>query len=277
MNQLNKLLILGASGLVGQAIIQECQKDYDIYGTYNQTPAALPDHQQFQLPVEQGTARMTEIVQHVNPDFVISSLRGDFQHQLALHQQLVATLKSMDTKLLFLSTTNVFDGDDSKLHTELDPPNPVSDYGKFKLNCEQLIQRELQDRSLIIRLPQIWGKQSPRMNQIRERLHNQEAVSAFRNLVRTGLLDTTLAKQLRYLMESGATGVFHLTSTDATTDEQFIKEIVSNITDKEDQVNGEFYKDGKETYYFGLRSVRNELPASLLQSNEDIIKSLSIT
>ncbi|MBO9131484.1 sugar nucleotide-binding protein [Bacillus sp. 165] len=270
---MKKVLILGASGLIGRAIIEEFARDYDIYGTYNQSSIALPLDKQFQLKVDQQV-ELEHILQRVQPDIVISSLRGEFQQQQKFHQHLVSLLRLTDARLYFLSTTNVFDGDDSKLHTEKDTPIPFSEYGKFKVQCESIIQYELQDRGIIIRLPQVWGTRSPRFNQIKEQISKKEAIPAYRNLIRTSLLDVTLAKQLRFIIEKELLGVFHLTTYDAITDENFIIELLHKLKQKEIPVQQEYYKDAENTYYFGLQSIRTEIPKHLQQTNADIMGSL---
>ena len=39
---MEKILIIGASGLIGQAIIDECKKDFEVYGTYYSNETGLP-------------------------------------------------------------------------------------------------------------------------------------------------------------------------------------------------------------------------------------------
>ncbi|WP_026089163.1 MULTISPECIES: NAD-dependent epimerase/dehydratase family protein [Bacillus] len=97
---MRKILILGASGLIGSAIVTECSDTYDVYGTYHSKPVDLPSHKQYQLEIGQKE-KFIELISSLEPDVVISCLRGDFQKQVELHQQLALELQK---KIRHLST-----------------------------------------------------------------------------------------------------------------------------------------------------------------------------
>ncbi|WP_299739234.1 hypothetical protein [uncultured Rossellomorea sp.] len=46
---MRKLLLFGASGLVGKALVEECKDSFDVFGTYATRPVDLPEEKQFQL------------------------------------------------------------------------------------------------------------------------------------------------------------------------------------------------------------------------------------
>lgn len=123
---MEKLLIIGASGLVGKAIAKQCLSDFDVYGTYFSSATNLSEDKQFQLNIEEE-GEIQEILNLVQPNIVISSLHGDFGAQLKFHKELAEELISRDCQLYFFSTTNVFDGDLSKHHNEMDEPKSKSD------------------------------------------------------------------------------------------------------------------------------------------------------
>ena len=77
---------MGASGLVGRAIIEEFKEVYDLYGTYAFTQTKLPPDKQIQLEVHQ-THEMRDILRSIKPDIVISCLRGEFGQQLKFHRE----------------------------------------------------------------------------------------------------------------------------------------------------------------------------------------------
>ena len=154
---MKKLLIFGASGLVGKALVEECKDSFDVYGTYATRPVNLPQENQFQLEIS-DTDQMKDMVKATRPDAIISCIRGEFDQQLEFHRELALEIQNTESTLYYFSTANVFDGDFTKHHSEEDPPNAASPYGQFKVECENLLQELLGDRAVMIRIPQIWGR-----------------------------------------------------------------------------------------------------------------------
>lgn len=270
---MNKVLILGASGLIGKALIEEYKNEFDLYGTYSSTTTNLPKENQFQLDISQ-IDRLKEMLTTINPDIVISCLRGDFNQQLRFHQQLAMELKSSKAILYFFSTTNVFDGDLSKCHYETDTPVAESEYGSFKINCENTLKQILEERAIIIRIPAIWGKDSPRMNLIKKSIEDNQVIDVYSNLECNNLLDTQLVKQLKYIIENNLKGTFHLGSIDTMSQAEFFEKMIKGFSDKKDILRFNFYKETDRTFYFALKSNRMEIPNYLQSTNESIISAL---
>ncbi|MBI0577979.1 sugar nucleotide-binding protein [Neobacillus cucumis] len=270
---MEKVLILGASGLVGRALSDELKDGFDVYGTYSTTLPSLPVGKQFQLEVKQ-TDKLKEIIHAIKPSMVISCLRGDYDHQLKFHKELASELHNKDSRLYFISTTNVFDGDYSRPYTETDLPFSQSDYGNFKIECEKMLRETLAERAMIIRIPAIWGKDSPRYHAIKESIKSQKVIDVYSNLVCNNLLDIQLAKQLRFIIESKLKGIFHLGSVDRMTQGQFYEQIISKLESENSLLNYHLFQDMTETFYFTLKSNREDMPSSLQSTNMDIISYL---
>lgn len=270
---MKKVLILGASGLVGRALIDEFKDGYELYGTYNSTLANLPDDKRFELDVLQ-IDKMKDIIHSIKPDIVISCLRGEYDQQFQLHKELAIELQNTSCLVYYFSTTNVFDGDHSKPHLETDKPTSVSDYGNFKIECEKLLKDILNDRAVIIRIPAIWGKNSPRWNLINESIKANKEMDVFSNLVSNNLLDVHLAKQLRYIIEHNLNGVFHLGSVDTMTHGQFFEKIITGLGSDNNLLQYRQFLDKEETFYFALKSNRIDIPTTIQFTNTDIISYL---
>ncbi|MGG1572461.1 sugar nucleotide-binding protein [Fictibacillus sp. NRS-1165] len=270
---MEKVLILGASGLVGRALIDEFRDGFDLYGTYSSSLTSLPDGKQFKLEVQQ-IDKLRELTRSIKPDIVISCLRGEFKHQLQLHKELATELRNSNSRLYFFSTTNVFDGDCSKPHTETDIPISESDYGKFKIECENMLKEILDERVMIIRIPAIWGKNSPRWSLIQESIKNKEMIDVYSNLVCNNLLDVLLAKRLRFIIENKLKGIFHLVSEDMMTHAQFFEQIINTLSNEKSILRYRFFQDNAEIRFFALKSNRDDMPRTLQCTNKDIISYL---
>ncbi|TMU87218.1 sugar nucleotide-binding protein [Bacillus sp. BHET2] len=269
---MRKLLIIGASGLVGKALWEECKDQFDVYGTYSSRPMDLPKDKQYQLEMSE-IGEVTDIIQSIGPDAIVSCVRGDFDQQLEFHKKLALEVANTNCSVYYVSTANVFDGDFTKHHTEIDTPNASSPYGQFKIACETLLQQALLDRAVIIRIPQIWGRQSPRLDSIKLGIEKNQ-IEVYRNLECNHLSDILLARQLKYIITNQLKGIFHLGGVDMMPHDRFIQELVMNFSDKEITFTYQLLQQHPETYYFGLKSVRNELPKSLLKTNTSMIEDL---
>lgn len=266
-----KILVLGASGLVGKALLAELSSTFDVYGTYNQTKLGINDDHQLQWNIT-DSKRILDWIDEITPHIIISCLRGEFDIQLEVHKQIIQKIKSTKTKLLFCSTTNVFDGDITKHHDENDTPIATSDYGQFKIECEKLIQSELGPQGVILRLPMVWGKNSPRLNEIKDKIANQLEVEAYENIYLNHASDQRISKQIRSIIENDLTGIFHLATTDIESQYSFICKLVQSL-DTEGKVKA-LKVEEVEQYNFGLVINRTDLPIHFTYDNHQLISEI---
>jgi len=270
---MEKILVLGISGLVGKAVAKEFSRNSLVYGTYHKNEISLPIQGQFRWDISDRN-QFKEIVETVSPTVIISSLRGDFTEQLKVHEDLVNLIKNKDTRLIFCSTANVFDGDTFKNHEEIDEPNAGSEYGQFKIACEKIVMKELGDRAIIVRLPMVWGADSPRLNEIKEKIANNEEITAYKNLFLNHALDTMIAKQIYYIVNQNLKGIFHLATSTIESHVYFIQSLVNRLTKSNEKIVKEEIVPDVEWSYFGLHVTRKDIPEELNYSNQDIIISL---
>lgn len=269
---MNKVLVLGGSGLVGRSIINEMSKnkEFQIYSTYFKSSIKLNKDKSFKLDIE-DIYNISSILDELNPKIVISCLRGDYNKQLILHTKVANYLKENGGKLYFFSTTNVFDNDLSRPHYEDDLPNSCTDYGQYKIECEKTIKEIVCDNAIILRLPQVWGTDSPRMSHLLKPLVNKEKVVVYPKLFCNANIDTMIAKQLCYIIENSLKGIFHLVSEDIVNQKEFCGELIKGLGFE----NVKFEENFEEEGYFGLLSKRvNEFPEFLRLNNKDIINYL---
>lgn len=267
-----KVLVLGASGLVGKALIKELDKKYDVYGTYYSKNLDISSDKAFKLDVSNFNS-IKKILETIQPKLVISCLRGDFDKQLKGHKEAAEYLNKTGGKLYFCSTANVFDNDTTKPHYEYDNTDAESDYGKFKIKCEEELKEILGDNLITLRLPMIWGKDSPRLNELLSKIKANKEVEVYSNLYLNNNTDVMLAKQIHYIMENNLRGVFHLATNDIMTQYKFTSKLIKRLG--YENVKIKEITLPSEKYYFAIALKRKELPDELKISNEDIINYLS--
>ena len=142
-NMIKSILILGASGTVGATVFKQlsCDENLKTVGTYfssmrENTSSLIRFSVEFPNDI-------CSVLKQVRPDIVISSLRGDFDKQLITHEKVAKYLMANNGRLIYLSTVNVFDGSCGQPHYEDDARISDSDYGKFKIKCEDLLQNRM--------------------------------------------------------------------------------------------------------------------------------------
>lgn len=162
---MKRLLILGASGHIGGYLFRQFWEDgCTVFGT-SKTPERCSVQQGMLFySLEKGEEALQSVLDAAKPEVVISCLRGDFAQQLEVHRFLADYLRERPgTRLVYLSTANVFDALNETPHIETDPPQAQSEYGCFKIACEQMLTERLGEQLLILRLPIVWGKNCPRL------------------------------------------------------------------------------------------------------------------
>jgi len=269
-----KILILGASGTVGSAIFKCASNKYQCWGTYNKNkPYNLDFTRMVQWDIE-DTAALRQMLMDISPNVIISSLTGDFKMQLSAYNCIADYLQKNDAHMIFISTANVFDGATDRPHTELDQPHPLSTYGKFKLECENLLQTS--EHCLIIRIPKIMTQE------IVNNLIFGEPV--YRNLYASLNTPLNVAEAIVHCIQIKKCGVLHLSSYDYISADIACTRMgksgyaAENLTIDiyVDMLNCEITKlqtseDGN--FYFALQSVDN-ISKNFAISCEDIVDKM---
>lgn len=267
---MERILILGASGLVGKALSKELNGKYDICGTYynNKIDSINPIYYDMSK-----IHKITDILNKVKPSRIVYCLTGDFNTQIELLNELIKYLMLINGKLYFCSTANVFDGDTTAPHLRHHEPIAESDYGKFKIECERILRKDLADNGIIFRLPMIWGKHSPRLNALVTTLKNNEKVDVYTNLYINNNTDELLAKQICYIIENDLKGIFHLGSSEVINHYEFVKKIITKLGYKDIKFNEETLTG--EKYYLAVLPTIEDLPKDFIFSNEYAINHIT--
>ena len=79
-----RILILGASGFLGNAIYKELCNYYDTYGTYCTARRSFEGNRKF-MRYDMLEDDIHRLLQEVKPHIVISAIRGDFGAQSQAH------------------------------------------------------------------------------------------------------------------------------------------------------------------------------------------------
>lgn len=231
---IKNILILGASGTVGTTIFRQLSHcaNMKVFGTYfSAKPEGSSSMLHFSL---ESTNDICSMLEQVHPDIVVSALRGDFEKQLIAHEIIAGYLTIHCGKLIYLSTANVFDGSLEQPHYELDNRIARSDYGKFKIRCEDLLQNRMGSRVVLLRLPFVWGKDSPRMQAVKAGCEAGE-LKVYADLLSNHVSDMQIADLVQWIIQEDKDGVFHVGNEDVIGYRNFIEQLIAAMGVKEPQ------------------------------------------
>lgn len=263
-----KILILGGSGFIGNAIYKELCNYFDTYGTYHTARKSFESNKQFlHYNIEEDD--VFEILEETKPQLIISSLRGNFAAQIVAHQHIVEYVTNNDCKIYFISSANVFDAYSKYPSYENDKTLSESIYGRLKIKIENMLLRLPKEKMAILRVPMVFGNGSPRIKKIKTDILNNEAVEVFPNLILNVINDDKLTQQIHYLINQNKSGIFHLGSKDLIHHEEFIKEVIERIGNFNPLYKRVFTTNNDR--YLAVLPKDNKLPRNLRISYQEII------
>ncbi|TIH17280.1 methyltransferase domain-containing protein [Marinifilum sp. JC120] len=121
--------------------------------------------------------------------------------------KLCRTLLERGTKILFPSSTAVFDGD-APYPTAKAPTCPVTEYGRQKTEVERFLLN-YPEQTAIVRLTKILERDTPLISGWLNDLAAGNEITPFRDLTIAPVLFEDAARACCRIMENGGSGVFH--------------------------------------------------------------------
>ena len=129
---------------------------------------------------------------------------------------LARAASDIGSRFVTFSTDYVFDGNKTTGYIESDAPNPMSVYGRTKLEGEQLA-RSVNPESLVIRTSWVLSGTHPNFAATMLRLIRKGQVRVVNDQRGRPTVVDDLAKSTLTCLDSGASGVLHLTNQGETT------------------------------------------------------------
>lgn len=223
---MKKILITGAGGLVGKASIEHCLTNGDEVVACDRESLDIADAE-----------KVEAVIKGERPDAVINcaawtdvdgceSDPGKAERANALGpENLARACRRADAVFVTISTDYVFDGLKEGFYTQRDHPQPLSVYGRFKLDGERRSQVEY-GRTIVVRTGYVFGPGGRNfLSTMVDRLKRGERLKAIRDCWGTPTYGRDLAVRLRELVELDLPGIFHVVSAgDGASFETFAQE-----------------------------------------------------
>ena len=127
-------------------------------------------------------------------------------------------------KMIHVSTDYVFKGNGTRPYTEFDEPNPVSAYGKTKLEGENFV-KAFADKYFILRTAWLYGEGKNFVKTMLRLAETHDEVSVVSDQLGSPTSAVELAKMIHYLEPTENYGVFHATCEGDTNWAEFAEAI----------------------------------------------------
>ena len=211
-----RILITGANGLVGRALVEHCSASEDQVFAYDHKALDIADAK----TVDSAIAAQ-------RPDAVINcaawtdvdgceSNPGKAEQVNSLGpENLARASQNAGALLITISTDYVFDGEKDGFYTQRDQPRPISVYGRYKLEGERKAQ-QAHARTIVVRTGYIFGPGGKNfLSNVVTWAKDGKKLKAIRDYWGTPTYGRDLAVRLRELAVLDLPGIYHVVSSGA--------------------------------------------------------------
>ena len=196
-------------------------------------------------------------------------MRGEFNAQIHAHVEAISYILNNNSKLLFLSSANVFDAFTNFPSYEYDKTFSYSVFGRFKINIENKLLRLPNEKYNILRLPMVFGASSPRIESLKTFYKVNDPIEVFPNVIVNATTLSKLTQQIHYIINRNKLGVFHLGSTDLI----HYSDLILDICEKLELYNPRITRvyESNDDRYLAILPKSNILPKHLEIQTQEVI------
>lgn len=233
---MKKLLITGTSGYLGSALVNYFNEKYSL------TKVVHKNSREGEIAVElTDESEVAELARKYSPDYILHAAGKKAQvceknQESALVNVLASEFLTRYfpyTVIYFFSSDFVFDGRKGN-YVETDSPNPLTVYGKSKLQAEQAYDL---DKHCVIRTAGLFDIEQPGfLRYILSNLSKSQKVEAFSDIYSTPTYISYFCEYLEAIVEKELTGLLHVAGHERISRFEFAKLIARTFNYNEDLV-----------------------------------------
>lgn len=223
-----RILVTGAAGLVGSALVEHCSASGDEVLSYDHHGLDIGDAAAVRAVI--GDQRPTAIINcaaWTDVDGCESKPEKAERANAQGPENLARAARETEAVLVTISTDYVFDGAKEGFYTQRDQPSPISVYGKYKLEGERRAQTA-HARTIVVRSGYIFGPGGKNfLSNVIGRAERGETLKTIGDYWGTPTYGRDLAVRLRELALLDLPGIYHVVSGgDGASFETFSREAV---------------------------------------------------
>ena len=195
------IVILGAGGRLGAALVREFRSKYDVVG-FNHAQLDLSN---LEMLREKLSATSFDVLINAAAFTNVDACETERDRAFLINSEAPAVLAEIcnekGAKLIHFSTDYVFDGEKRAPYTEKDQANPISAYGESKLAGEKNVLAA-DDRHLVVRVSWVFGPDRPSfVDAMIKRAQQNEKVDAISDKFSTPTYTHDIAEMLARVLD----------------------------------------------------------------------------
>jgi len=209
-----RILVTGAAGLVGRALVEHCSASGDEVLVYDHRGLDIGDAAVVQSVVEdQRPEAIVNCAAWTDVDGCESNPAKAERVNSLGPENLARAARDANAVLITISTDYVFDGMKEGFYTQRDQPSPISVYGKYKLEGERRAQAA-HARTIVVRSGYIFGPGGKNfLSTVISRAERGETLKAIADYWGTPTYGHDLAIRLRELAALDLPGIYHVVNS----------------------------------------------------------------
>ena len=228
---MKKILVTGCNGQLGRAIRKEyAGSDVEFVNT------DVTEGEGVKVLDITDVDAVLKMVEETKPDVIINCAAHtnvdacETQWDLAYKNNAIGprnlsiAASKAGAKMIHVSTDYVFEGNGTRPYTEFDEPNPVSAYGKTKLEGENFV-KAFADKYFILRTAWLYGEGKNFVKTMLRLAETHDEVSVVSDQLGSPTSAVELAKMIHHLEPTENYGVFHATCEGDTNWAEFAEAI----------------------------------------------------
>jgi dTDP-4-dehydrorhamnose reductase len=231
-----KILVTGAEGMVGSAVLPELSAR-----GHALVPADLRPTQPATLALDvRDAAAVARAIAAARPDRVIhlaaetdvdrceQDPRHAYDSNAVATEHLVAACRRAGARLLYVSTAAVFDGRKPTAYVETDAPEPVNVYGRTKLAGEYAVRRAAGPFQIVRASWMVGGLERDKkfVAKILQLLETRHELTVVTDKIGSLTFTNNLARGIATLLETDHAGIFHMANHGTCSRYQVAEKIV---------------------------------------------------
>lgn len=231
-----RVLITGSTGLLGKALFETKPIHYFAIGIHLRKLQNISNNaENFQLDIRDKInvehffqKYKIDAVIHTagiaNVDYVKNNYAESFESNIVGTFNIASACKKNGVNLFYISSNAIFDGN-TPPYNENSEPNPINQYGKMKLECENIVEKIISNSS-IIRPVLMYGWNYPRNRQnlvtwVLEKIIKNEKIKLVNDVSENPIYNLDCARAIWQIIGLKLKGKIHLAGPEATNRYQF--------------------------------------------------------
>ena len=233
----HKVLVTGANGQLGRALVSEFARSYEVVGI-TRKDADITDK-----------TEINRVISEHKPQFVLHAAAFTNVDRCELEpdkanlvnskgtENVASACKSVNAKLVYYSTDYVFDGTKSSPYIETDRTNPINIYGRSKLNGESKCLLSWAN-TIIIRIGWLYSESGANfvrkiLAAARRKVETAKAIGekpclkVVTDQIGTPSWTKDIAAQTRKFLDSNVSGIYHVASYPEVSRFEFARAILA--------------------------------------------------